>query len=221
MKRTAKTLFRATLLAASALALTAAAQSQALLAPDWNDPAVARANENLKKQERRGINERSAPADDLSLPRWGFSQDMRKSNSAERSRSRSIEAPSANLRWPACARANVQPKPVSDQSGNWYTDNYDFGCIFLSITGDRTYNPNIKAPDSAARTADCEDSTDAAKDVAKGGDREGRFDLSLRLNGIPYTITGQCFTGALPFCRDRKAQCALVDRLILRGGSKQ
>src|SRR5262249_7519423 len=39
--------------------------------------------------------------------------------------------------WPKCASKEAIETPADDNTGNWYVYNYDFGCIHISITGDR------------------------------------------------------------------------------------
>src|SRR5262249_34852088 len=138
--------------------------------------------------------------------------------SGEESRARSV-VPSRKLRWPDCAAASPQVDHVRDETGSWYTDTYNFGCLFLVVTGDRAFNPNLKIPSATPKAPDCE--AGLRTQSAPVGDREGRFEVQVLLNRVPYTITGQCLEEARDFCSDRSAQCGLVDRLIFLGGTKE
>ncbi|NJO34701.1 MAG: hypothetical protein HC869_17820 [Rhodospirillales bacterium] len=106
----------------------------------------------------------------------------------------------------------------------WYTDNYDFGCITVSVMGDRAFNPNLKIPGVALGRAAGNECDPGPEPPARAKAHEGehrRFELHLQLNRLPYTISGECLEGAEAFCTDTKAQCSLVDRLIYLGGSKE
>ena len=120
--------------------------------------------------------------------------------------------------WPSCAKPSADPKPVTDKSGLWYTDTYDYGCVVISISGDRSAKPDQSFPAGVMLPEECSnqsavDSTDT--------DTRGRFDMQISLNRIPYEIVGRCSEEAEAFCRNRAARCALVGRLILRGGRPQ
>ena len=198
------------------------AQDRALRDPDWNDPGLVRARESFQDQRRKGLITMAAPLGgrELSLPRWGFAKDFKKLEPNEHGRARSPTKLTSRLKWPDCAVADPKTEHVRDETGVWYTDNYDFGCVILSVSGDRAYNPNLKVSVPTPQVSVCEGVGPAVQPSLEG-DRQGRFDLSLLLNRIPYTISGECYEGALEFCRDRAAQCALVDRLIYLEGNKE
>jgi len=199
------------------------AQSRALREPDWSDPGVVRAHASFQDQRRKGLITMSAPPGgrELSLPRWGFAKDIRKLEPNERSRARTPSKLTSSLKWPDCAVANPVIEHLRDETGVWYADDYDFGCVILLVRGDRAYDPNLKLPASTPRVNGCESGAGPSAQPSEEGDRQGRFDLQLLLNRIPYAISGQCYEGALEFCRNRAAQCALVDRLLYLEGSKQ
>jgi hypothetical protein len=207
----------------SGLALTLSpvvAAERTLLDPDWNEPGVAKARAAMDSQRAaRPADARDRDANiPLSLPRWGLSNRMDHPSSDEQSRARAA-LPSGNVpEWPSCAKATAEPKPLTDKSGLWYTDTYDYGCVVISISGDRAANPDQSFPAGISLPDECSDpnavdSTDT--------DTRGRFELQLSLNRVPYTIEGHCSEEAELFCRTRAARCALVGRLILRGGSPQ
>jgi hypothetical protein len=192
---------------------------------DWGDANLKRARAGFEAQPQ--MRSRSLKQETpLSLPRWGFSADIQKSTSEEQTRSFSAATTLSDVGWPACAKALVKREPLSDNSGSWYADDYDFNCISLTIRGDRNVDPDTRV--AAQGTADCNleqgrsvpsDSTGA---IHPGDDTQGTFELEVKLNGIPYSISGTCLTPeADPFCRNRASQCALVERLIFMGGSEQ
>jgi len=185
-----------------------------LLDPDWNDPAVAKARSAIESagRARTGADER------LSLPRWGMGNRIDRPTPDEQSRAR-MALPSGSIpAWPACAKPSADPQPLTDKSGLWYRDSYDYGCVVISISGDRTAKPDQNFPDGAMLPDECSDRS--AADTTED-DTRGRFEMQLSLNRIPYEIVGHCSDEAEDFCRNRAARCALVGRLILRGGSPQ
>ena len=194
-----------------------AADSRTLLDPDWNDPGVAKARNALERAARPRDLTTDAEVP-LSLPRWGLGSRIDRPTSDEQSRAR-IALPSASIpAWPSCAKLAADPKPVTDRSGLWYTDTYDYGCVVISISGDRSAKPDQSFPAGVTLPDECTDQS--AVDSTETGTR-GRFDMQLSLNRIPYEIVGRCTDEAEAFCRSRAARCALVGRLILRGGRPQ
>jgi hypothetical protein len=198
----------------------ALAADRALLDPDWNDPGVAKARSALEsaRAARPSADANRDANIPLSLPRWGLGNRMDRPTPDEQSRARAA-LPSGNVpAWPSCAKATADPKPLTDKSGLWYTDTYDYGCVVISISGDRAANPDQSFPAGISLPDECSDPN--AVDSTET-DTRGRFELQLSLNRIPYTIEGQCSEEAELFCRTRAGRCALVGRLILRGGSPQ
>lgn len=192
---------------------------------DWGDDNLTRARAAFESQPQ--LRSRSLkPETPLSLPRWGFSADIQTSTSEERTRSFSPVATLSDVGWPACAKDLVKREPLSDASGSWYADDYDFKCITLTIRGDR--NVDLDTRVAAQGSADC--NLEQGRSVPSEGtatnhpsdDTQGTFELEVKLNGIPYSISGTCLTEeADPFCSNRAAQCALVERLIFMGGGEQ
>ena len=200
------------------------AQDRALRQPDWNDESVARANENFKDQANKRMFA-LPPGRDLSLPRWGFGKDVRTLDTNERDRARTFARAAVPMRWPECAKADPQMTHIRDETGVWYTDNYDFGCIIISVRGDRAFNPNLKipgvGPSRRAVGSECDPGPEPPRRAKEHEGDHRRFELQLTLNRLPYTIAGECLEGAEEFCTDTRAQCVLVDRLIYLGGSKE
>jgi hypothetical protein len=196
------------------------AAERVLLDPDWSNPEVARARTALESQRSaRSSPDVSRDAEiPLSLPRWGLSNRIDQPTSDEQSLSRAGLLSGSIPAWPSCAKLTATPEAVTDRSGVWYVDNYDYGCVRIAIKGDRAIPPgqpfrsNVRLPDECSDQSGL-DSTET--------DTRGRFDMSLSLNGIAYDIEGHCSDEAEAFCRSRAARCSLVGRLILRGGSPQ
>jgi hypothetical protein len=206
------------------------AAERALLEPEWNDPVIARARNNPQlappPAPQTLAGEAQAP---LSLPRWGFAKKVDDLTSEERARSRTTlsaaVASSAVVGWPKCATKTAKTEHVRDKTGIWFTDHYNFGCLVISVSGDRAFSPALKLPTAAAAAPaadDCSNPGGAASSVDDAeSDTRGRFELEISLSNLPYTITGRCAEGAEAFCRNRTAQCALVTRLIFLGGNPQ
>ncbi|WP_128970311.1 hypothetical protein [Bradyrhizobium tropiciagri] len=196
------------------------AAERVLLDPDWNSPELAKAKNALESQ-RSARSSESVSRDaelPLSLPRWGLSGRIDQPTSNEQSRARSGELSGSIPAWPSCAKTLAEPKPVTDGSGLWYTDTYDYGCVVISISGDRSAKPDQDFPTDVRTPDECSDQSGLDSTET---DTRGRFDMQLSLNRIPYEIVGRCTEEAETFCRNRAARCALAGRLILRGGSPQ
>ncbi|WP_038966962.1 hypothetical protein [Bradyrhizobium diazoefficiens] len=196
------------------------AAERVLLDPDWNSPDVAKAQKALEAQRAANASpdvRRDAELP-LTLPRWGLSGRIDQPTSDEQSRARSGQLTGSIPAWPSCAKPAADPKPVTDGSGLWYTDTYDYGCVVISISGDRSAKPDQDFPTDARPPDECSDQSSLDSTET---DTRGRFDMQLSLNRIPYEIVGRCTEEAETFCRNRAARCALAGRLILRGGSPQ
>jgi hypothetical protein len=208
----------------SAAQFQSLAAERGLLEPDWNDPNVARARKNLEAAPRTLAPQSTAREAEipLSLPRWGFGKRIDSPNSQERALSRSAAPTGAPVALPKCAAKTPKTSHVRDKTGVWYSDQYDFGCLIISFSGDRAFNPDLKFPTGLTVPDDCSEEARAAPPADDSeGDAQGRFELQLSLNRLPYTLSGSCLQGAEAFCRNRAAQCALVGRLILLGGNPQ
>jgi hypothetical protein len=197
------------------------AGERALLEPDWADPRLVqpRAAFERRARPRETTGERA-----LSLPHWGFAQKIAHPDADERSRSLAPAAAAAASPFPSCAAEPPKVQTVRDETGSWYTDSYDYGCLNISVSGDRNFDRALKppVPEGAAVTPDCPAQPQQVSPAEEeDSDTKGSFELQITLNNLPYTISGQCFEGAEGFCRDRVAQCALVDRLIFMEGSQQ
>jgi hypothetical protein len=202
------------------------AAERGLLEPDWNDPVVARARNNLQLAPRSIAPPTSANKEGeapLSLPRWGFGQKIDSHTPEERPLARAVQPTAAVPAWPNCASKTPKTGHVRDKSGVWYSDDYDFGCVIITVSGDRAFSPDLKFPSGIAATDDCGQQARAAPPPTDDSesDNRGRFELQISLNRLPYTIVGRCLEGAEAFCRNRAAQCTLVGRLIFLGGSPQ
>src|SRR5262245_48900862 len=107
------------------------AAERGLLDPKWDDPDLARARTNERGEPRAlpaqpGANPREPP---LSLPRWGFGRNIEALTSEERVRAMSPSPPGPAIGWPACATKTPRTEHVRDETGTWYVDNYNFGCL--------------------------------------------------------------------------------------------
>lgn len=198
----------------------ALAADRVLLDPDWNDPGVAKARtalESARAARPSGDTNRDAGIP-LSLPRWGMGNRIDRPTTDEQSRARAALPSGSIPAWPSCAKPSAEPQPLTDKSGLWYIDTYDYGCVVISISGNRASKPDQSFPAGVTLPDECSDPS--AVDSTET-DTRGRFEMQLSLNRIPYKIEGHCSDEAEAFCRNRAARCALVGRLILRGGSPQ
>jgi hypothetical protein len=194
-----------------------------LLDPDWDDPGLTKARTAMESARAARPSASADAARDadvsLSLPRWGLANRIDRPTADEQSRARRDDLPSGSISgWPSCAKPSADLKPLTDKTGLWYSDTYDFGCVVISISGDRSAKPDMNFPDGAAPPDECSDQSAVDSNET---DTRGRFDMQFSLNRIPYEIVGRCSDEAEIFCRSRAARCALVGRLILRGGSPQ
>jgi hypothetical protein len=202
------------------------AAERGLLDPDWNDPVVARARNNLLLAPRSIAPPTSANREGeapLSLPRWGFGQKIDSHTPEERALARTVQPTATLPAWPTCANKPPKTGHVRDKTGVWYSDDYDFGCIILTVSGDRAFSPELRFPSGLKATDDCSEQARSAPPPADDSesDNRGRFELQISLNRVPYTIVGRCLEGAEAFCGNRAAQCMLVGRLIFLGGAPQ
>jgi hypothetical protein len=205
------------------------ATDSALLVPDSGDPALARAraglqhlNQTVQTLGNHTIEEivptAKAGKGPLSVPRWGLSESINQPSPVEAILSRSPERFAGKFQWPKCAAKAARVDHTTNDAGTWYSDTYDYGCIQIGITGNRAYAPGLVPPNDAG-SDDCSAEARQARPLAANaeGDSNGRFELNLSLNGLPYSIEGSCSKDALGFCKSRAAQCGIVDRLILLG----
>jgi len=201
---------------------TAEAQ-RSQLPVDWSDNNTSGALESFERDMARTPRPKSLPTSrQLSLPRWGFGIDLVRPNANERARSLSSTTSTTEIAWPSCAAAVPKVGEAEGDTRDWYSDDYDWGCISINIMGDRNYDPRLRT-EITTSASDCEVKNGRSTTAVTPSlqfDR-GSFVLHLRLNGIPYTINGSCLRGAEAFCTNRAAQCALVERLILKGGAPQ
>jgi hypothetical protein len=201
------------------------AAERGLLEPDWSDPAVARARINPQTGALRAQAARSSSRTGeapLSLPRWGFGKTLDSLSTEERVVARTATPAGPVAGWPKCAAKTPKTEHIRDQSGVWYTDHYDFGCLVISVSGDRAFNPDVNFPAGLAAADDCSAAAHSAPRTDNGeGDARDRFELLISLNRLPYSIVGRCSQGAEAFCRNRAGQCALVGRLIFLEGGPQ
>ena len=204
-----------------------AAGKRSLLPVEWGNTNLSRAMAGAKSQaasnaagKNPAARRLQAASSKLSLPRLGLGQSLSTFSPVERSRALSAStdsaAPAALSTWPTCAKLNSVKRLEADD-GTWYTDTYDYGCIEVTVSGDRNIG-RTAAPEVDKAEPDC---------LLGGSDEPGSdtlhsFNIETILFKIPYSISGTCLSVAADsFCRDRRAQCALITRLIFEGGSKE
>jgi hypothetical protein len=213
-----------TLCFAAFLAMTAPLAAQtALTTPDWSAPEAARFLDETRGRlvDPSALGEGADPRapSRLSLPvlalRPGFTEP------APPPQPGALVDPgldtSGVASWPACAIRAVAPAFASDDSGDWYAQTYDFGCVTIVIAGDR--RTDVAAPDALR-----EELADRVGDVVTVVDEEDdpdavnslSYDI-VRLN-TPYVVTVECAAEATAFCKDRAAHRAILSRLVIVAG---
>jgi hypothetical protein len=197
---------------------------RAIVEPDWDDQTVQRAKKGYDAEQRTkremGVSaidrQKSAGDAELSLPRWGFTGDLRATpNRATRRESGDAHT----LQIPDCVAKRAKESPVRDKTGTWYVDNYDFGCLHLSVSADRNFDPDIRPPTAAQSEEDC--SPAAQQRPVDAGAREFEIQVRLDKSKLHYVISGECYQGAEEICQDRRAQCALIGKFDFKGGEKK
>lgn len=199
----------------------------ALLTPDWGADATSR-----YLQSRSDPTDRAAPMNTpanaatrssrtFSLPVLGVQQGFQNQTPVPEIRDRSIGEtiiPAAATWWPACATAAPTMTIADDASGTWYTANYDFGCINVTITGERNSTTNVPPgliDDLAERAGDSRSATDENNDPNATFMRTHEI---KRFN-IPYTVSIECTPDSLSFCKDETAQKIFLSRLSIIDGA--
>jgi hypothetical protein len=207
----------------SVLASAISATQAELLTPDWGAPATARYL-NARTQGGRGVpwaESLERPGRSFSLPVLGLAPDFQHPDPPPATRERFIGGAAPPVRpqwWPACAQPTPTVSRADDASGTWYTFNYDFGCIHVTITGDRNSASEVPAGlsvDLAEKRGDSRSATDENNEPDKTFMRSH----DIRRFNIPYSVSIECTEGSLAFCRDEAAQKVLLARLSIVDGA--
>lgn len=170
-----------------------------LLKADWADPLAVK---YLKSDFAAPVLE--AGQKPFLLPVLGLVEGFEEAQPAPDVEGRFIGSTSLPLDWPPCASELEQTPPVRDDTGTWYTRNYDLGCVQISINGDLN---SESAPINSA--------TDA--DKVLGAD-DGVMTISVSRFGVPYLIDVSCTDERKSLCDPKGNWQALVDRLAILEG---
>jgi hypothetical protein len=198
------------------------AQSTTLLAPQWDDPVIAR-----YMQQRSGrsadlqtqmTNRRSAS---FSLPVLGLVQNFHAPTASARETFIGPTSSAGSQWWPSCASPQPTISSADDASGTWYTANYDYGCVHISIHGERNSTTDIPpglVDELSERRGDVRSTVDENNDP----DHASSSTLFITRFDIPYGVTIECMKEAGALCKDEAAQRELLSRLsIIDGGPNQ
>jgi hypothetical protein len=210
------------MLAFIGLPLRAGAQT-GLVTPDWSAPQVQRYLSTGAKPSRFDSSAGAATRDAklYSLPVLGLVRDFHNPSPTGPLRD-SFLNPTLSIAneawWPKCAAKDAVETPADDNTGNWYVYNYDFGCIHISITGDRnseTVVPPELRDELADRRADDKFHPDDEKN-----DPNTVLSISADIKrfNVPYIVHISCTEEGKALCQDAKAQAALLSRLSIVAG---
>jgi hypothetical protein len=200
-----------------------AAEQTTLLAPDWNAPAARRYLESTARPNRfvSALSAAAASNKTYLLPVLGLVRDFHDPNPAAGVSSSFIAANAPSVGedwWPQCAKRDAVETPADDATGTWYTYNYDFGCIHISINGD--LNSHVNVP--PALREELADKRSGDQPCPRGdGPSQIVSSVCYEINRlkVPYIVEIYCAQEARAFCLDARAQRALLSRLsIVAGG---
>ncbi|MDR9759349.1 hypothetical protein RJJ37_06830 [Rhizobium redzepovicii] len=183
-----------------------------LLAPDWNAAAAKTYLARQGAAEPPG----SGSAMAVSLPVIGFSSGFNDAELPPAARDKLInQADTAPFAWPSCAVAPASPGPiVRDDTGTWFTQDYDFGCVHVSVNGDRNTDDSDQ---NRARIPD----GDAVGSVDDETDSGTAGSLTIRVNrfGLPYLVSIECYDEIKALCQPTGPWQSLINRLSIVGGT--
>ena len=213
------------LMALVAFLWTGAAQAGTLLNPDWSSP-VARKYLSLHVAHAAQFEftlsfEPHGPrSPDFSLPVLGLVRGFQAANPAQATSNLFIAPLTVSTMgwWPKCATEKPIVGNASDLTRTWYSKSYDFGCLEVSISGDRNTSSDIPA----SLRDDIHPTDDVFSVTDEGGNSTAIPPVTYDITrfGIPYSITIECYLESREFCRDFAAQKLLLDRLsIIQGNS--
>jgi hypothetical protein len=191
-----------------------------LLTPDWNSAPARAYLERDRAAEpastRAGTSSGGGEQRALSLPVIGFFPGFNAAQLPPADQDRLInQTGTATLDWPSCAVAPAAPGPVvRDDSGTWFTQNYDFGCVHVSINGDRNTD-DTDANRARLPDGDAVGTVDDETDSGKAGS------LTIRVNrfGLPYLVSIECYDEIKALCQPNGPWQSLINRLSIVGGT--
>ncbi|WP_085738169.1 hypothetical protein [Rhizobium sp. CIAT894] len=119
--------------------------------------------------------------------------------------------------WPSCAGPVPKPQLARDDTGTWYAGTYDFGCVQVTIMGDRSTSKPTSTQFSDELS---EPRVDPSSPADESGDPDDVYSVvldSLQF-GVPYTLTIDCDDSSKDLCRNRQDQLTLLSRFTIRAG---
>ncbi|TAW00050.1 hypothetical protein ELI24_17465 [Rhizobium ruizarguesonis] len=187
-----------------------------LLIPDWNAAAAKAFLARDRAAEPGGTGSGGGVERALSLPVIGFFPGFNAAQLPPDDRDRLInQTDTAALDWPSCAVTPSAPQPiVRDDSGTWFTQDYDFGCVHVSVNGDRNTD-NSDANRARIPDGDGVGSVDDETDSGTAGS------LTIRVNrfGLPYLVSIECYDEIKALCQPDGPWQSLINRLSIVGGT--
>jgi hypothetical protein len=198
------------------LASFAAADTR-LAVPDWHAPQAVQYVQRLAAPPEAAAAVASSPVASLAtlpFPVLGLLPGFNADQAPPAVASTFVETGgNANFTWPGCAKLDAIADPV--RGGNvFYTLNYNFGCIQVSIEGDLALDasnepaPVSSAPQNEASAADEENKPDLVFEFAE----------SKQLFGLWYVVTITCSEEIGQFCRSSENRQRILQRLSIVAG---
>jgi hypothetical protein len=205
------------------LSLVSSANAQtSLVSPDWSAPQLQKFLNSTTRANGFDSSTGAATRDAklYSLPVLGLVRDFSNPNPTGPLRDSFLNpALLANESWwPKCASKEAIETPADDNTGNWYVYNYDFGCIHISITGDRnseTVVPPALRDELADKKVD-----DKFHPDDENGNPANVLSVSADIKrfNVPYIVHVTCTEEGKTLCQDAKAQATLLSRLSIVAG---
>lgn len=205
------------------LPLSGAGAETSLVAPDWSAPQVQKFLSSPARASRFDSSAGAATRDAklYSLPVLGLVRNFQNPNPTGPLRDSFLNPTLSIVNqnwWPNCAKKEAIETPADDNTGTWYAYNYDFGCIHISITGDRNSETIVPAElrdELADKKADDQfhpdDENDNPANVLSVSAHIKRFN-------VPYIVHISCTQEGKALCQNAQAQTALLSRLSIVAG---
>jgi hypothetical protein len=119
--------------------------------------------------------------------------------------------------WPSCASSLEAPEIAKDDSGTWYSAVYNFGCITVSLYGDRNSSAPPTPEIGDILSEPLSDTPSTVDEVGSSAPLSVSWQF-VRFS-IPYVLTIDCNSDSAAFCGDPNAQRTLIDRLAIVAGA--
>jgi hypothetical protein len=199
----------------------ASASAAELLQPDWSAAATLKylAAKHADIATAAPLPENAQGQEDaFSLPVLGFKPTFSQTTVTPSMTDEFIGAAApAPGWWPTCASSLEAPEIAKDDSGTWYSAEYDFGCITVSLYGDRNSSAPPTPEIGDILSEPLSDTPSTVDEVGSSTPLSVTWQF-VRFS-IPYVLTIDCNSDSAAFCGDPNAQRILIDRLAIVAGA--